>query len=164
MTKIRFWLRAPKDNRPLSLLLQDVPCELEDWEEVPQGAVYPIYGLHDTSVAGVLVQRDMSNPVWVLNEIMRILLSAPLLLNQVKDKAIAHVEILTDTGSEVLLTEAGNGQVRVSRAEQSLAEQLPRPEPFDSFRFIHKESRWSRVMSVLAFIGVLVLLVEKLRG
>lgn len=110
MVKIRFWLRAPNDKRPLSLLIKDTPCELDDWEEVATG-VYPIPGLHNNTAASVMVQRDLTNPVWVINEIMRIMINTPLLLAQAKDKTIAHVELVTDKGPVTLLSEIGDGLI-----------------------------------------------------
>lgn len=105
MQTVRFWLRDRRDARPLSEIMKEPSCELVDWMEVPRGYVFPTPGLHDTTAASTLFPRDMRDVQYVLPEIQQVLTKTPLFSEKVKNKVIAHVEILVDGKWTVLVSE-----------------------------------------------------------
>lgn len=94
MSYARFWLRSFMDERPIDELKKDSYFEIWDWGELPEGAVYNRH----------LAPRDWSLPQSAMIETMR-LFSDPIVGRQVVGKRLAHLELMTVKGAEVILTD-----------------------------------------------------------
>ncbi len=154
------------------MLLQESPGELVDFLEIPTGHVYPIVGLHDVPAANVLQPRDLSNPLYVLNEIIKSVVNTKDMREKYANDAVVHAELVTDDGSVVLFTETGLGQVRAVEADET-----PSDEEMAEFIRAHNMGvqaeqvsikragvPWGTLLQVLLVLCVAGLVMERLVG
>jgi hypothetical protein len=104
------------DKRPIEALKKDSPWELWDWGEVPTDVVWGSW---------YLPPRDWRIPQGAIAEISKIILDQHV-GTQLLGQRLAHVEMMTERGAEVVLTDMPEEKEEVCLKKKTLLDRLLR--------------------------------------